>query len=352
VNPALSISFAKLRPNSYIEIELLDGTLLTVTGNGVQKERPPLSTLYTAVVVAAFFKHKRAEGRKKSTLVSYAPVLNALAEYENTWPLTTETVGDFLDEYRKNGRSATTLNEYWTRLNTFFEWCVTHGYTPSNPIQNVPKMQKNIKSVNAVPQNVIATVFNHIQRVINQAEPGRANLVYERAVRDLAIFRLAYSTGMRRERIATLNLDDLYLEQGEIILRNEADKEGHGGRRFLSHNAQAALKDWLDIRPNIGKKLFVGTVGNGWNKQGILKGAGILRAWKQWQRAAGNTILYSFHALRHSHVSHSLNNGIPVHHVSAQAGHASPDVTLRIYSDPHPIERKRAYEAHNPDDTI
>lgn len=352
MNPALSISFAKLRPNSYIEIELLDGTLLIITGHGVQKERPPLATLNTATVVAAFFKYKRAEGRKKSTLISYTPVLNTLAKYENTWPLTTEMVDDFLDEYRKNGRNTTTLNEYWTRLNTFFEWSVKHGYATSNPIRNVPKTKIEAKSVNAVPQHVILTVFNYIQLVINQTEPKRPNLVHERAIRDLAIFRVAYSTGIRREGIATLNLDDLYLEQGEILLRNEADKEGHGGKRFLSKNAQASLKNWLAIRPEIGEKLFVGTIGNGWNKTGILKGAGILRAWKRWQKKAGVTKPYSFHALRHSHVSHSLNNGIPVHHVSAQAGHASPDVTLRIYSDPNPVERKRAYREHNPDDAI
>ena len=227
-----------------------------------------------------------------------------------------------------------------------------HGYATSNPIRNVPKTQLAVKSVNAVPQQVILTVFNYIQHIISRTEPGHANLVYERAIRDLAIFRVAYSTGIRREGIATLNLDDLYLEQDEILLRNEADKEGHGGKRFLSQNARASLKDWLAIRPDIGEKLFVGTIGNGWNKTGILKGAGILSAWKRWQRKAGVTKLYSFHALRHSHVSHALNNGIPVHHVSAQAGHASPDVTLRIYSDPNPVERKRAYREHNPDDVI
>lgn len=352
MNPALSISFSELRPKSYIEVSLLDGTLLIITGNGVQRKRPPLATLNTATVVAAFFKYKRAEGRKKSTLASYAPVLNALAKYENSWPLTTETVDDFLDEYRKNGRNTTTLNEYWTRLNTFFAWSVKHGYANSNPIHNVPKTRIEARSVNAVPQQVIVTVFNFIQNVIDQTEPGRANMIYERAIRDLAIFRVAYSTGIRREGIATLNLDDLDLRQGEIFLRNEADKEGHGGKRFLSQNARASLKDWLTIRPEIGENLFIGTIGNGWNKEGILRGAGILRAWKQWQQKAGIAKCYSFHALRHSHVSHALNNGIPVHHVSAQAGHASPDITLRIYSDPNPVERKRAYREHNPDDVI
>ncbi len=102
----------------------------------------------------------------------------------------------------------------------------------------------------------------------------------------------------------------------------------------------------------LGQGCSWGQPATGGTNRAFPKGVGILRAWKQWQREAGIARLYSFHALRYSHVSHALNNGIPVHHMSAQAGHASPDVTLRIYSDPNPVERKVVYEKHNPDDAI
>jgi integrase len=352
LNPAISISFLALRPKSYIEIELLDGTLLTITGEGVQRRRPSLPALNTNVVTAAFLKYKSAEGRKNSTLVSYSPVLNALSKFDNNWPLTAEILTAFLETYKKDGRSPTTLNEYWTRLNTFFEWSVRQGYTNFNPMRNVPQSQKEIRSVNAVPVKVIARVFKYIQDTIDQTEFHQPNLIHERAIRDLAIFRLAYATGIRRNGIATLEINDLRLSERKVVLRNEEDKEGHGGDRFLSYKAQMCLENWLDIRPDIGYRLFIGTRGNGWNKDGIIKGRGLLTAWKRWQRKAGVVKPYTFHALRHSHVTHSLDNGIPVHHVSAQAGHASPDVTLRIYSDPNTAERRAAYENHNPDDAI
>ena len=350
--PAVSISFSELRPQSYIEVILLDGTLLTITGQGVQRKRPPLLNLDTATVVDAFLKYKSAEGRKNSTLVSYSPVLNALIRHDEDWPLTTETLDAFLEKYRESGRSKTTLNEYWTRLNTFFEWGIAHGYTSSNPMKNVPKTQKEKHSVNAVPTRIITQVFEYLQNTINRTELHRPNLIYERATRDLAIFRLAYSTGIRREGIATLEMNDLFLKEKKVVLRNEADKEGSGGDRFLSRKAVISIVRWLEIRPEIGSRVFIGTIGNGWNKDGEIKGSGLLNAWKQWQKKAGIRKPYSFHALRHSHVSHSLNNGIPVHHVSAQAGHASPDVTLKIYCDPNPVERQAAYEGHNPDDDI
>ncbi len=242
MNPAVAISFSELRPKSYIEVALLDGTLLTITGQGLQEKRPPLLDLDTATVITAFLRYKNAEGLT-STDVTYSSILNALTRYEDDWPLTTETVDDFLETYRKNGRSKTTLNEYWTRLNTFFEWSVKHGYTSSNPIRNVPKTQKEKRSVNAVPVKVIAHVFKFIQDTIDQTEPCQPNLVHERGIRDLAVFRLAYSTGIRREGIATLEMNDLFMEKKKVVLRDEADKEGKGGDRFLSYKARICMAD-------------------------------------------------------------------------------------------------------------
>ncbi|MGE5260985.1 MAG: site-specific integrase [Actinomycetota bacterium] len=40
----------------------------------------------------------------------------------------------------------------------------------------------------------------------------------------------------------------------------------------------------------------------------------------------------TFHCLRHTHITHLLKAGVPVHIVSARAGHAKPSITLDIYS--------------------
>jgi len=40
----------------------------------------------------------------------------------------------------------------------------------------------------------------------------------------------------------------------------------------------------------------------------------------------------TFHALRHTHITHLLRAGVPVHVVAARAGHAKPSVTLDVYS--------------------
>ena len=40
----------------------------------------------------------------------------------------------------------------------------------------------------------------------------------------------------------------------------------------------------------------------------------------------------TFHGLRHTHITHLLKSGVPVHVVSERAGHASPTVTLNVYA--------------------
>ena len=40
----------------------------------------------------------------------------------------------------------------------------------------------------------------------------------------------------------------------------------------------------------------------------------------------------TFHALRHTHITHLLRSLVPVHVVSARAGHARPITTLNVYS--------------------
>jgi integrase len=40
----------------------------------------------------------------------------------------------------------------------------------------------------------------------------------------------------------------------------------------------------------------------------------------------------TFHGLRHTHLTHLLRSGVPVHIVSARAGHARATVTLNTYA--------------------
>jgi Phage integrase family len=53
---------------------------------------------------------------------------------------------------------------------------------------------------------------------------------------------------------------------------------------------------------------------------------------KSFSAEAGAIKKIRFHALRHTHITHLLRAGVPVHVVSARAGHSSPNITLSTYA--------------------
>lgn len=65
---------------------------------------------------------------------------------------------------------------------------------------------------------------------------------------------------------------------------------------------------------------------------------------KEFARAADAAGLghVTFHGLRHTHITHLLRSGVPVHVVSARAGHANPAVTLNIYAHMLPGQQEGA----------
>jgi integrase len=50
----------------------------------------------------------------------------------------------------------------------------------------------------------------------------------------------------------------------------------------------------------------------------------------------------TFHGLRHTHITHLLRSGVPVHVVSERAGHANPTVTLNMYAHLLPGQQEAA----------
>jgi integrase len=72
-----------------------------------------------------------------------------------------------------------------------------------------------------------------------------------------------------------------------------------------------------------------------WPEGGLCHPSSLSKAFASEVRAAGVPPI-TFHGLRHTHLTHLLRGGVPVHVVSARAGHANPTVTLNVYS--HLIE--------------
>jgi integrase len=63
-------------------------------------------------------------------------------------------------------------------------------------------------------------------------------------------------------------------------------------------------------------------------------------------RAAGLSGI-TLHSLRHSHASELLSDGVPITAVAERLGHASPNITLAIYSHALPVDNQAAAKVWN-----
>jgi len=149
------------------------------------------------------------------------------------------------------------------------------------------------------------------------------------ALRDRALLEVLYGTGARISEAVGLDVDDLDLVDGTVLLR------GKGGKQRLvpiGSYARTAVESYLVRgRPELasvggaGGALFLNARGGRLSRQS---------AWTVLVRAAdraGVTHDVSPHTLRHSFATHLLDGGADVRVVQELLGHASV-TTTQIYT--------------------
>lgn len=148
--------------------------------------------------------------------------------------------------------------------------------------------------------------------------------------RDRALLEVLYGTGARISEAVGLDVDDLDLEEGTVLLR------GKGGKQRIvpvGSYARAAVEEYLTTaRPALvsatgrgGAALFLNARGGRLSRQSAW--TVLVRA----ARAAGVTADVSPHTLRHSFATHLLDGGADVRVVQELLGHASV-TTTQVYT--------------------
>jgi integrase/recombinase XerD len=170
-----------------------------------------------------------------------------------------------------------------------------------------------------------ALPLSDIERILDAAgAPGTAL-----ALRDRALLELLYATGARISEAVGLDLDDLDLEEGTVLLRGKGSKE-----RIVpvGSYARAAVEAYL-----VRGRAALSAVGRGVPAMFLNARGGRLSrqsAWAVLARAAdraGVTAEVSPHTLRHSFATHLLDGGADVRVVQELLGHASV-TTTQVYT--------------------
>ena len=218
-----------------------------------------------------------------------------------------------------------------------FAWLVRHRAFRANPCVGIraPRAPRTLPKA----MSVEAT-----EKLLEAGENDQPELL-----RDLAMFELFYSSGLRRAELIALDAGDGRLDLGA----GEVTVTGKGGKtRIVPVGAKArdALRAWLEARARLAAPqeaaLFVGARGR------RISASTLAQRLRDWALARGIDGGVHPHMLRHSFASHLLQSSQDLRAVQEMLGHASIATTqvythldfqalAKVYDRAHPRARKK-----------
>ncbi|TAK20172.1 MAG: tyrosine recombinase [Chloroflexota bacterium] len=223
----------------------------------------------------------------------------------------------FIEFLKEKGYASATMARKIAAVKSFFHWLTHSGLIKVDPTEGLDSPRVGKTRPRTLSSEEIESLL-----VAPSVKMG------PEAVRDGAMLRLLYATGMRVSELMSLNQDDVDLFSNYVRCLGKAGRERHIP---FDVRTQKALEDYLSsARPSLTRHretaaLFVNHRGERLTRQGfwlILKGHA---------RAAGLSGSITPHTLRHSFAIHLLSNNANLRDVQELLGHANI-ATTQIYT--------------------
>lgn len=158
--------------------------------------------------------------------------------------------------------------------------------------------------------------------------------------RDSAIIELLFSTGMRVSELASLHIEDINLKKDEFTVKGKGSKHRVV---FLSDEAKAAIKIYLDVRKDTSPYLFISHDRAKSGREPMpLSPRSVQRVIERCSTIAGITKKVTPHVLRHTFATDLLHNGADIRSVQTMLGHESI-TTTQVYTH---VTDKHLREVH------
>lgn len=290
--------------------------------------------------LARFVRHLASEKRHSPrTCDSYERDLNRLAHWlaesgRDQWRLLlSHDLRRYVAVLSRQGLGGRSIARHLSAIRRFYNFLLRERLVTDNPAVDVraPKSGRRLPRVADVDQ---------LSQLLDASPDDPLE------VRDLCMFELMYSSGLRLSELADLNLDSLDLRAGEVRVVGKGNKE-----RVLPVGRKAvdAIRAWLSVRPELApegeKAVFVSRRGDRLSRRSIQSRLG------RWGITRGADQKLHPHLLRHSFASHMLESSGDLRAVQELLGHADIATTqvythldfqhlARVYDQSHPRARR------------
>ena len=294
-----------------------------------------------AAPLQGFLRFLSSERRHAAhTCASYEDDLRRFGDWvmrvegRSAWAdLTTHDVRRYVAVLSRQGLSGRSIARHLSAIRRFYDYLLREKLAADNPVLDVraPKAARRLPRVADVDQ------VGHLLDAVPD-DPLET--------RDLCMFELLYSSGLRLSELASLDLTSIDRRGGEVRVVGKGSKERvlPVGRRALD-----ALTRWLEVRPTLApdseSALFVSRRGQ------RLSNRSIQSRLQRWGLKNGADQRLHPHLLRHSFASHMLESSGDLRAVQELLGHADISTTqvythldfqhlARVYDQSHPRARR------------
>jgi site-specific recombinase XerD len=279
----------------------------------------------------------RRRGAAQKTRHAYAVDAGQFARWACAQRLTPATVTPralrrFAAGLTEAGQAPSTIARKLASLRALFRTLVEHGELEQNPADLLSAPRRGQPLPRVLKASEVAALLDRI--------PADTAL----ALRDRALFELAYASGLRAEELVNLNLESIDFDGEQVRVEGKGSKTrmvptGEPALRAIARYLQRGRPALLtaDATP----ALFVSKSGK------RLSTSDVRRRLRVWARQAVGVAGASPHALRHSFATHLLDGGADLRSIQELLGHASISTT-QVYTRVESARLRTAYARSHP----
>ena len=229
--------------------------------------------------------------------------------------------------------SPLTINSKISSLSKYYDFLLKTQVNKVSPLKNHKRLKVQKKLIIPFSEDEVFKVVD----VFSKDFEGKRNLL---------IVDTLYSTGIRRDELINIKLNNVFLNEDLIKVLGKRNKE-----RLVPvlSGLNKRIKDYLNFRKKIdstSSNLFIT------NKGKSIGPSLVYRVVKKYFSKVSTKVKTSPHVLRHSFATHMLNNGADINSIKEIMGHsslASTQIYTKIklptiindYKKNHPRERKK-----------
>ncbi|WP_170291910.1 site-specific tyrosine recombinase/integron integrase [Heliobacterium mobile] len=230
--------------------------------------------------------------------------------------VTAQDIREWMLELTRQGYTPKTLQKKLVTLRSFYRYCVTEGWTKRNPTQSIPLPKCTEKECYYLDREAL----------------DRLRQISEGRLRDRAIIETFYTTGVRLNELAHIQIHDIDFPKRQIRIWGKGKKERIV---FFTRPCAELLKTYLSTRTDTLPYLFVSTRGS------RIKSRSIGYLFQKYARLLGFPV--SPHTLRHTFAAHLAERGTPLACIQDLLGHDDMENT-RFYARLFAQARKEKYD--------